>query len=339
MTNKMYNESFNTCKFVLSIFIIILHFDYNMCHGGYLATESFFVLNGLFIGFQINKILKVSIFTTLLSRPKNWYIQYLIVIFISFICFKPMTFNGFLAHLFLLQGLGIHGLPLSWLWYLSCYILTTIILISIFKMAGIEKGCCVVGLILIIAGILLESFSITGSTNLILSDVNNMVPYGLIRAVFNMGAGCLIGIKLESQTFISRKKYSNFFYCIFITLVELACVIYIGICIFDSTFQHQYDILYTLVFLTFIYELNKNRGMVGVIFNVCGKNLKKCFSLSMPMYLVHGIFITHYLDYLGGQWGIVFYFLVVITSAALLNLIAGFLKMWFSKYVTKKVVL
>ena len=278
--NRYY--SIDIVKFLASIFISILHFNYKFIPQGYLMVELFFMISGVFIYLNKDKYSGLSLKNILLNRFISFYPYYclLLILYLFFINFK-ISQSDIIYALLLVGDIGIgNRIMPGYLWFIGTYFYLYIFYIVLLKNIDIFKFKLIT-FIIAFWGISALYFYSKGIINITYSNYIFFIPQGVFRGLVSMAWGIILGSFIS----IIEVKKSNL-------LINIIIIYILNILFQNVTAEYDfisYFIFSLILYLLFVYENN--------LLNYLGKKFNKLFNLYPIIYIIHGFIVIVLLKY------------------------------------------
>ena len=285
MNNFQRIYSLDLLKFILIIFITILHFRWTYLPQAYLCVEIFFVITGSLIYCQYNKYLSHSTLETIIKRLMSFYPFYIMSILVMMCFIKPIYIYDVVKSLFFYEAIGLSQfkfLPGAY-WFLGAYIYVFTFFVLLIKCFEKKILNVVIPLISFFAIILMAHYSPCLNLNISVEKSNYIfvLPFGIYRAVAGIGVGWVTGFIAE---YFYNKK--NLF-----AILGILSLIYFLYIIFHKVTPNFDFLIYPLAALIIIPLLNKNTIYSDIIEKI-GTRIKFLYKFSLPIYIVHPIVLT-----------------------------------------------
>ena len=256
------------------VFYHILTVNFNIWTAGWLGVEFFFILSGVFFTLTYDPKKDIHVFI------EKKIIRFLpVTIFgaiIALICNGSFDANRFFADVFLYSGIfpnivGYNGPA----WYISVLFWVLLIFFMIRKSMEKNKAYLIIFVITFVSSIWVIKYR----------DIfMGVFSSHLVRGLSCIGIGCFVG---ETCMIYQEKVKNN----IFISILELFCLLYSIFCIFvNSLFCDRIIACICFSFLIFLF-LQKKGFFSRILDNVNWSNFSKyCLSI----FLTHGA-VTSYI--------------------------------------------
>ena len=285
MSNFQRIYSLDLLKFILILFIAILHFRWTYLPQAYLCVEIFFVITGSLIYCQYNKYLSRSMLDSIIKRLMSFYPFYIMAILVMMCFIKPIHVYDVVKSLFFYEAIGLSQFKLlpGAYWFLGAYIYVFVFFILLIK--SFEKKILnfVIPTITFLAITMMAHYSPCLNLNMSVEKSNYIfaLPFGIYRAVAGMGAGWIAG--LLAKYFYKRK--------ILFGILGLLSLMYFLYIIFHKVTPEFDFLIYPLSILIIIPLLNRNSLYVYFIEKIGGR-VKFLYKFTLPIYIVHPIVLT-----------------------------------------------
>ncbi|MEI0799709.1 acyltransferase family protein [Brachyspira intermedia] len=277
---KYRNYSIDIIKFIASIFIATLHFNWKFIPQGYLMVELFFIISGIFIFLKRDKYYDSSIFSIIIRKIKNIYPFYILSMLLYLFLIKfNTTLSDIIMSILLIPDIGIgNRIMPGYLWFIGVYFYIYIFYLILLKNTS-EKSFILLTYIIVFFTMSILYFYSEGILNRTYENYIFFLPQGFYRGILGIGIGIIIGYFIQNKEI---KKSTILTYTI-----EIIISIFILYFVFRNVTK-EYDFISYFAFsllliLIFIYD---NR-----LLNYIGKKYNKLFSTYNVIYIFHGILI------------------------------------------------
>lgn len=296
--------SIDLYKFILSLVVLTLHYNWHFTPQGYLAVETFFLIAGFFSALNKKLTEQKSLFSLCINKFKKIYPLYAVVIIIwaivIFVFYQnadlikqlPAYLSMFYA--FTTKGAGYNYIgDLEHLWFIPIYFLCYLIIAFISKNFDRQKSAFACLIITVISASLLVYFSESGGLNYTIGEILP-IHIGVLRGLMDMSIGYIAGILCQKcqNAFENEKQVPRVLIC---SIFEVLAIIY-SVYVITADVSILYDYSYIIVSALLIVLLYLNNGVIARTMNKlsCTKFVKYITSLSMAIYMVHYLVIHVY---------------------------------------------
>ena len=326
------NSAIDIYKFFLSIVIIILHSNYNLCPQGYLAVESFFIISGFYLGLRYKEIHGKSIANILISRILAVYFPYLLMIFIA------LVYNIFQGNYAILKTIPIYILGLQlivskslgenyigligYLWYISVYIQIVSLLICLMKKFDKISMLMLtsIGVYLGLALIIYDSPS--SGLNYTIESFSQPIPIGYVRGLVGISFGYIC-----SNIYCAFKniiKKDTIYWRLGFTVLETLLFSYTVWIIFHNiTINYDYCYIVASGFLIILFSMQRSYIYMILCYIATKKLASYVIQLSSMIYFVHFLIVSIIQDRIDtillSHLQIIFVFIIVFPASAIIK--------------------
>lgn len=288
-------------KFIFSLFVILYHFSkilegnnkFEICLGGYLAVDFFFIVSGYYLYRFILKI-KENVYKenvkNIVKKVKK-FLPYTITIGSIYLVFKYLMhtiskseaimsfFNIFLIDMTGLSGYSLNGPT----WYISAMLIVSFVLTPIiYNMKDTYKYYICPIIVMLGLGYL---YHISYSMNIFMTQWNGYVYGGLVRALVDINLGIIIynlsNLLLEKSNNIKKYKLK-----VNVISVLLYLVIFIYIIFNKNEGTIDFFIL-VIIFAALITTFSETK--INKLLDT--KLIRYLEKISLPIFLNHFFFI------------------------------------------------
>lgn len=273
--------AFNILKFLASIGIALLHFNWHIIPQGYLLVEMFFMLSGFCLFLHIEKYQKLNVKEILWKKLKKFYLLYILALFGQMIVSGHLfSFTDFFSTAFFLDSLGIskryaYG---AW-WFFGVWIFCYTFYIKMFSVYDQKKALFIIFSIVFVC----ISSAYTYSSGHCLNRVDQILigpfQFGLIRGFAGIGLGILLSYFIKNMDKVDS---------VFVVVLEVLslCLLLKYLCK-DATSAYDFLNYINVSCIILCIYLASDKYMHFV--NFVGKKYEAFFSLSLPIYIFHPI--------------------------------------------------
>ena len=286
MENKR-NFALDFIKFLASIVIALLHYNWRIVPQGYLCVEFFFVSSGFLIYKRRCHYSDRSFFFIALGKIKSFGRYYIILVVLAIFLHisnrdmgvlqnfpaKILQFFLFLPYIFTGGG---YTLPFGHVWFLPCWLVGSLILIYFLKMKYRSENIMIALISLVLFGLVYTATDFHG-INMSLEKAIFCFTFGFSRALLDMSMGIVFS-KISERLQIRNTFCAN-------SLVVF--VLIFSLYIFTLSANPAYDFISIFLFGILILLLNEKELGVTSILSKLGKRLNVLVSLSLPIYVFH----------------------------------------------------
>lgn len=284
-------------KFIFSLFVILYHFSkilegnnkFEICLGGYLAVDFFFIVSGYYLYRFILKI-KENVYKenvkNIVKKVKK-FLPYTITIGSIYLVFKYLMhtiskseaimsfFNIFLIDMTGLSGYSLNGPT----WYISAMLIVFFVLTPIiYNMKDTYKYYICPMIVMFGLGYL---YNINTSLNIFMTQWNGYVYGGLIRALVDINLGIIVynlsNLLLEKSNNIKR-------YDLKINIVSILLYLVVFIYIIFNRSEGSID-LFILVIIFFAVISTFSENKVNTFLDT--RFIRYLEKISLPIFLNH----------------------------------------------------
>ena len=280
MTNRIY--AFDVLKFVGSIGIALLHFNWRLIPQGYLFVELFFIISGFLLYKNKVNYIEKDIKSILAKRLRSFYLLYLFVIIGQIFLNNFPSFADFFSSLFMLGDIGL-GKRFNYgaLWFLGVYVYCFIFYVLIFKTFQVKQALFIIGIIMIVTLCSMYTFSPGHALNRTYEVTIGPFQFGLLRGIAGIGIGILCASVSSAEQEIS-------------ILQLYISVFLVGLLVFYLFHQAtpSYDYINYIVICGLLQSLIIKNNKLSEFLNYLGQKFQYICSLSLPIYIFHCMVIV-----------------------------------------------
>lgn len=312
--------SYDILKFFAIIAIAIMHLHWQSAPQAYIGVELCFIITGFFIAKGYDKYLSSDFFSTLINRIKTFYPHFAIAV--SFlICIKGFNFSYFILSLLFLPYIGLvkPGIYLGALWFLGAYIVAFAFYICLLKIFDKNKLPYIIGVFVFVMLLAMLKTSPAMNINMSLEKESyiGFLPFGTARALVGMGIGYMVNVLSNKYHTNPFQKYS--------TAIEFICIFYLSYIILHHA-TAKFDILCYFIISILLFSLSYKNSTISKILETIGQKYKDLFTLSIYIYIYHGLIIICAKDYLYSHFNMHnSYILIYLVSVLAISFMMRFL--------------
>lgn len=311
--------SFDVLKFFAIFAIAILHMHWQSVPQAYLGVELCFIITGFFISKNYDKYNKNDLLTTVVNRIKGFYPYYTIVVLLIFMFVeKSFHLDKIISILLFFPHIGLAPIDTFPLWFLGAYTYVFAFYMCLFRLVDNRtKVRYLIGLLVTCVFMLMMKYSPAMNINMSLEREYfiGFLPFGIARGIMGVGLGFLLG---ELSDKYSKNPFSKL--AGVIEIFSLSYLVYIIL----HRVTPRFDIIAYVLISVLIFSLFYKNSFMLKILETIGAKFKNLFSLSMQIYIFHGLIIKFFGDYLKSHFKehdlyIVIYLALVLLSCVLMR--------------------
>lgn len=292
------NSAIDFYKFLLSLVIVTLHSNWELCPQGYLGVESFFLISGYFLAQKDVPSFKDAVIKRVISIYPIYVFALLIMMIVD--CFHGyfLLFKQLPLYLSSLQVLTVKSVEsnfvqsVSYLWFVPVYLHVISLYLYMINRVG-QKNVGLISVVLLFIGIALLVYdSPSGGFNYTIEKFNQPIPFGYLRGAVAVSFGYLCGIVTKiTRTFLrSNNTY------VYISVCEILLAVYIVWILFQDVTTY-YDYSYIVASGLLVSLLFLRKGLLSCVFDFLGRQpgLARIVKSSNAVYFIHFLFTNEYL--------------------------------------------
>lgn len=291
-TNRIY--SYDVIKFAAIVAIALMHFNWQSVPQAYIGVEFCFIITGFFLSKNYATYNENDLLNTVLDRIKGFYPYYVIVMLLTFLLiYKDFHIDKIISALLFFPHIGLAPkIGLGPLWFLGAYTYVFAFYMCLFRLIDDRaKVKYVVGLLVVCSLMLMMKISPAMNINYSLEREQfiGFIPFGVARGIAGIGLGFLLGELTDNYNKNPFSKLSAV-----VEIFSLSCLIYIIL----HRVSPRFDVIaYVLISILVVSLYYKSSFVSRNLENVRAKFIN-LFSLSMQVYIFHGLIIKCFGNYL-----------------------------------------
>ena len=292
-------------KFIASIIISLLHYEWHIVPQGYLSVELFFLIAGYLIYSRRNHYQKQRMCTIFLSKITSIYTYWIIIVtlgvffclFTGKYCWPLKTWAIMITKMLLfipylletkITSIESFWLPFGQLWYIPVWLFVSLVAIVRIKNARIVKYSIALFAFLFLA-IVYNATNFHG-LNITVEQSIGMVPFGVVRGLQDIFIGLLLGIISEDLKLWVKSTDITKNGKLFFTIIELGCILVLFMIWTARNIAYNIDYLFIAVFSVILLMNEIQLDYISTFLNTENK-YNNFYKLSTPIYFYHFVII------------------------------------------------